>query len=155
MNFRIGDLTIPLSAPVLNALATANVSVETDEIRLWIHDREDAWRKVVKIEFNDRGELVLKVWLDQMRYVHREAPDSSSVLLHAGETREIRTSADGPGFVIRRGPDAAYPIDVWETFRGKPTLVNSYATLAAVYEDFPQAVDQTGEVETNTNAGVD
>jgi len=151
MDFKIESMTIPLSAPALAARSSVEILADETDIRLNIHDREDAWCKVVTLEFNERGELVLNVW-DHLRYAQRLAPDSSSVLLHTGGTREIQTSADGPGFGIRRGSDAAYPFDVWESFRGQPTLVNSYATLAAVYEDFPQAVDQTGDVEVTPDA---
>ena len=94
MDFKIESMMIPLTEIGLAAQATAELMTDGQGIRLDIYDRADDWRKVVALEFNERGELVLNIWTPDA-YAHRQAPDQTSVVLSTHETCEMSNVVQG------------------------------------------------------------
>ena len=95
MNFKIGEMVIPLSDLPLAAQSAVEVTADEKHIRLDVNDRDDGWRKIIILGFNERGDLELNVW-SRDRYAQLGPPDETIIVLSASDTREDNDQGEVP-----------------------------------------------------------
>lgn len=87
MQFKVDGMLIPLTQPALAAAAALEFMTHEQGVQFNVLDRSGSTAQIVRVEFNERGELEMNVWIHD-RNPHTDDPWESITLLWAEETRE-------------------------------------------------------------------
>jgi hypothetical protein len=87
MKFTINGMTIPLAVPHLQAEAALELITAENGAQINVLNRTGIIAQMIRLEFNEKGELELNVWAHD-RNPHLDDPWASNTLLLSDETCE-------------------------------------------------------------------
>ena len=87
MPFTIQGMTLTLAVPHLHAEAALEIIADEDGAQINVMDRNGMIEQLIRIEFNDKGDLELNIWTNGQN-PHEDRAWVGGTLLFAEDTRE-------------------------------------------------------------------